>query len=311
MNLIFFGTGVFGLPSLGSLHRSEHRILAVVTGTDKPQGRDLKPAPSRIKSWALEHGVPVLDFSKETPEFIETLKKMNADVFVVISFGALLKEGLLDLPTLGAFNVHASLLPRYRGASPIRAAILHGDEKTGVTVLRMTRQLDAGDILVQKEISIDSRESAPDLETRLGGLGSEALLEALEALQNKTARFIPQNQREATIAGKITKLDGHIDWNQSTKRVLDRIRAMAGWPGAFSLYKGKRLKVLEAAASSRPLKKQVKQGTVEVSPAKDAVHVRTGDGWVDLVRVQLESKRPLPAKDFLKGASLQSGEMLE
>ena len=310
MNLVFFGTGIFGLPSLEALHRSGHRILTVVTGTDKPQGRTLKLVPSPIKSWALEQGVPVLDFSRETPELVENLRKKNADVFVVISFGALLKEGLLSVPKLGAFNVHASLLPRYRGASPIRAAMLHGDAKTGVTVLRMTLRLDAGDILVQKETPIGSRENASELETRLGKLGSEALLEALQALQNKTARFIPQNENEVTLAGKNAKEDGHIDWSHTTQRVLDRIRAMAGWPGAFSLYRGKRLKLLEAATSSLPLN-QLKPGTVNVSPGRDKAHVRTADGWIELLRVQQESKRPLSAKDFLKGASLQTGEMLE
>ncbi len=310
MNLVFFGTGAFGLPSLEALRESGHRILTVVTGSDKPQGRTLKPAPSPIKAWALAHDIPVLDFSKETPELIESLKKMDADAFIVISFGALLKEGLLSVPKLGAFNVHASLLPRYRGASPIRAAILNGDAKTGVTILRMTRRLDAGDVLVQKETPIDPRENATELEARLGNLGAEALLEALDTLKNRTAHFIPQNENEVTIAGKTAKEDGRIDWSHPTKRVLDRIRAMAGWPGAFSLYKGKRLKLLEAVISDLS-SKQVKPGTVDVSPNRDVLRVRTGDGWVGLLRVQQESKRPLSAKDFLKGASLQSGEMLE
>lgn len=310
MNVVFFGTGAFGLPSLEALRKSPHHLLTVVTGVDKPQGRDLKVGSSPVKLWALEHGVPVLDFKKETPEFVETLKKMSPDVFIVISFGALLNEGLLNAPKLGAFNVHASLLPRYRGASPIRAAILGGDLRTGVTVLRMTRQLDAGDILVQKETPIDTHENALQLEERLAVLGGEALLEALDALQNKSARLIPQKESDVTLAGKITKEDGRIDWSRPSKQILDRIRAMAGWPGAFSSHQGKRIKLLEAAACEIP-SKTAKPGTVELSSAKDALYVRTGDGWIELLRVQLESKRALQTKDFLKGASLQSGQMLE
>ena len=311
MTLVFFGTGAFGLPALEALLGSPHRVLAVVTAPEKPRGRHLKKSVSEIKSWATAHGLPVLEFSRGDESGLQkAIKRLGPDALVVISFGVILKEDLLKLPALGALNVHSSLLPRYRGAAPIRRALLNGEQKTGVTVMRMTARLDAGDILIQKNLSVDPEENAVGLEKRLAFLGAEALLESLKSLEDKTARFVPQNESEATYAAKIVKEEGRIDWAQGAEAVLNRVRAMAGWPGAFTFLKGKRLVILEARKAAETSKAQA-PGKVDVGLEKNFLKVAVSDGWVELTHVQLESKKALTASEFLKGTSLQSGDFLE
>lgn len=301
MNIVFFGTGPFGLPALEALLKSGHRLEAVVTSPDKPSGRSLIPTPSVIKTWAKGHAIPVKDFGKgEIPQ---------AQIFVVIDFGFILKEDLLKIPFLGALNVHASLLPKYRGAAPIQRAILNHEKKTGVSVIQMTPRLDAGDVIVHKETAIGPLEDAPALETRLAALGAEALLEALKKIEEKTANFSPQNEKEATLAPKISKSEGHIHWNEDSAAVVDHVRAMAGWPVAFCFHKGKRLMVLEA----KPVQPFMdgSPGMVDVSPDRDRLIVSVVGGAVELLRVQLESKKAMSVREFLKGYPLQSGDMLE
>ncbi len=311
MKIIFFGTGRFGLPALEALGRaSKHRVVGVVTLADKPKGRHLKRGPSAIREWAQERQIPVTEFAKDSLALIQdTLGRMNADIFVVISFGALLPESLLEIPKLGSFNVHSSLLPLYRGAAPIRWALRNGDAKTGVTVMKMIGRLDAGDILLQKETAIRPEDDAVTLEERLSEFGSQALLESLELLEKKNACLIPQEEPRATYAPKIAKEDGHIDWKQNSRKVVDQIRAMAGWPNAFSFHQGKRLLVLESKIFSESGRGD--PGLVTASSPKEGLRVSALEGSVELLRLQLESKKPLPAKEFLKGYPLKAGEFLE
>ncbi len=313
MNLVFFGTGSFGLASLEVLASasSKHRVLAVVTAPDKPKGRHLKSAPSVIRQWAESQQIPILELKPDNSfgSILPSLRQLNADIFVVISFGALLPKSILDLPKAGSFNVHSSLLPRYRGAAPIRWAILNRDSKTGVTVIRMTERLDAGDILLQKETDIGPEEDAVALENRLSGLGAKALLESLDLLEKKKALFIPQDESKASTARKITKEDGHIVWKKSPQSVTAQIRAMAGWPNAFSFHQGKRILVLEA----RPTHEisTSKPGVVAVSSIQGGIQITALGGSVELIRLKLESKKALPAAEFLKGYPLKKGDILE
>ncbi len=312
MNIVFFGTGSFGLPTLEALGHAQkgHRVVAVVTLADKPKGRHLKVGPSAIKEWAQKHQVPIVQFAKDRlVTTTDTLGRMSADIFVVISFGALLPESLLRVPRIGSFNVHSSLLPLYRGAAPIRWAIMNGDAKTGVTVMKMNNRLDAGEILLQKETAIRPEDDAVTLEKRLSELGSQALLESLDLLEKKAVRFVPQEEARTTYARKIVKEDGHIDWKKNSRNVLDQIRAMAGWPNAFSFHQGKRLLVLEAKLCSSAGRGD--PGLVTASSLKEGVRVCALEGSVELLRLQLESKKPLPSKEFLKGYPLKAGEFLE
>lgn len=311
MTLVFFGTGSFGLTALEALASAKHSIQAVVTSPDKPKGRRLRENPSDIKKWAMAYKIPVIQFGKgDEPRVQEELRRLETEVFVVISFGVLLTEELLRLPRLGAFNVHASLLPRYRGASPIRSAILDGENRTGVTVMRMTARLDAGDILLQEAAEIDASDDAVTLEKKLSTLAGEALLESLKRLQEGTAHFVTQDEASATYAPKIRKEDGLIDWTYGTHSILNRIRAMVGWPGAFAIHQGKRLALLAARKADLPRKPEA-PGQVLLGPERNFFLASASDGWVELTRVQLESKKPLEASDFLRGYSIKTGDFLE
>ncbi|MBI2095715.1 MAG: methionyl-tRNA formyltransferase, partial [Candidatus Omnitrophica bacterium] len=248
MRILFFGTGGFGLPALDFLKDSPQDLLGVVTSPDKPRGRNLKTAPSPVKAWALARGIPVLGWESlkgEAPRRV--LKNAGADLFVVADYGLLLPEELLAIPKRMALNIHASLLPRYRGAAPIQWAILNGEKTTGVTVFKMTAALDAGDILIQKEAEISPEEDAVSLEKKLSEIGGLALSEALSRVGRGEVSFVPQDERQVSLARKITKEDGRIDWSGGARRIRDQVRALAPWPGAWTFYEGKRILVRQAS----------------------------------------------------------------
>lgn len=309
MTIIFFGTGSFGLPSLEAIPRSGHRLSAIVTSPDKPSGRNLQPKPSAVKLWGLEHRVPVIEMGKaDDPSCFSQLKALKADLFVAISFGKILKKPFLDLPKLGAVNVHASLLPKYRGASPMQTVILNGEAETGVCVMRMVEALDAGAVCVTKKLRLDDRETILTLEPKLSALAGEALAEALELMDQSRAVWIEQDLKRVTVCSKIRKEDGRIDWNLSARALDRQVRAHLDWPGSYTFYRTKRLVVKK----SRPLGATVSLKPGQISGVSDeGIAVATGDGCLLLEVLQLEGRSSLKASEFLKGTPLKAGEALE
>lgn len=298
MRVVFLGTGDIGVPALRALIDSGHEVAAVVTQPDRPAGRDLRPRASAVKLVAAEHGISVLQPEKlRDPASVEALLTIPADVFVVIAYGQILPQRVLDLPRLACLNVHASILPRHRGASPIHAAILSGERETGVTIMYMDAGLDTGDILLIEKTPILPGESAGELHDRLAALAPAPMLRSLELLEAGEAPRIPQDSAFATYAPKLAKEDGAIDWTLDATAILRHIRGMTPWPGAFARLEpsGEVLKVHAA---------EIAQGGGEagcVIPSSGALTVAAGRGAVRLVEVQLPGRKKMPAGDFLRG----------
>ena len=312
MKIVFFGTGAFGIPSLEALRQSTHEILAVVTAADKPQGRSLKPFASPVKSWAAEHQTTVFHYLKlNSEEAVGRLKELAADLFVVIDFGIILSKELLAAPRVMAVNVHGSLLPRHRGAAPVPWTILGGDAQTGVSVIRMTEKLDAGDILVQRRTPVSAEDDAVTLEDKLSELGAEALVNALEKIEKGSAHFQVQDESLATYARKLSKSDGRIDWGKPAHEIVRHVRAMNPWPGTHTFSGGKRMIVLKAGLAEKFSVKEARPGSVIAASEKEGLVVAAGGGAVRIADLQLEGKRPLAAAEFLKGFRLATGAILE
>lgn len=308
MNLVFFGSGEFGLASLDAIAASPHKLLALVTAPDKPKGRALKPQPTLIKRWANDHSIPVIECAHIKSEELEKkLKSLSADVFAVISFGALLPKALLDIPKKAALNVHSSLLPKYRGAAPIQWAILNGDKETGVTIMRLSSKLDTGDIALQKKTVIQPNDNYESLERRLGQIGADALIEVLNQIDTGKVHYEPQKEREFTYARKLNKDDGKINWALPAERIERQVRAMHKWPTSYSFYKGKRLIITRVSVEKDSSGK--KPGTV-LSVQKN-IMIQAGDGALLLLSVKPEGKSEMSGNDFARGHSIQAGEFFE
>lgn len=311
LKIVFMGTPDFAVGALEALIREGYEITAVVTQPDKPKGRSKELLPSPAKVCALEHGIPVLQPRRiKAPEAIAELKTYEADVYVVAAFGQILSQEILDIPRLGSLCIHASLLPKYRGASPIQHVIIDGEEKTGVTIMQMDAGIDTGDMLYKKEVPIDSEDDYETLSDKLTVLGGEAIIEALPLLTE--GKLIPQkqNDEESCYAAMIRKEMGRIDFTRSALEIDRLIRGLTPWPSAYTGYKGKQLKIWKAV----PLPEEPVAGHVPgelLRVEKDAVTVATGDGALKILELQLEGKKRMTAHDFLLGVKLQPGEVLE
>lgn len=299
MRIVFCGTGDIGLPSLKSLADSpDHELVGVITQPDRPAGRDLKPRASAVKVEALARGIPVAQPERIRKDF-SALAGWDPDVMVVAAYGQILPRAALDIPRFGCLNLHASLLPRHRGAAPIQAAILAGDEESGMTVMYMDAGLDTGDILLARRVPILPADSAGDLHDRLAGLAPAAMLEALALLSSGTAPRTPQDAALATYAPKLGRLDGRIDWAEPSALLARKVRAMSPWPGASARISGAVLKIHSAEASWE----SGAPGTV-LSAGPQGITVAAGAGCLVLREVQLEGRKRLPAGDFLRGFPL-------
>jgi methionyl-tRNA formyltransferase len=304
------GTPEFAVPSLQTLLDGHDAVVGVVTQPDQPSGRGMSLHAPPVKKLAEAYQVPVFQPAKlRTPEALEPLRAWKPDLIVVVAYGRMLPNSVLTLPPLGCINVHASLLPKYRGAAPIQWAIAQGEKETGVTIMRISERMDAGDILLQKAIPIEADDTGESLHDRLSTLGAEALRETLHLLKQGQLLARPQNEAEATYAPIIKKEDGRIDWRLSAITIERRIRAFNPWPSAYTTFGGKLLKIFKARPETQPSRTHVAPGTVtEVSP----VHllVATGDGQLSLLEVQLEGKRRMPIEEFLRGHAIQQGALL-
>lgn len=306
--IAFFGTPEFAVPPLQALLDGPDTIVGVVCQPDRPAGRGQQPQMPPVKQLAEEHRVAVAQPVKvKTDEFPALLRDWSPDLIVVAAYGRILPRSVLDLPRLGCVNVHASLLPKYRGAAPIQWALLRGESTTGVTIMRMNERMDEGDILLQRAIAIEPAESYGELQRRLATLGAAALMEALTALHGGALRAVPQDHAAASYAPMIHKPDGAIDWRLPAVEIARRVRAFNPWPSAFTQHRGRLLKIhrardLAETSSTAP------PGTVlEIG---DDIRVATGTGVVAIDELQLEGKRALPAQAFGRGGGLSVGDLL-
>jgi len=310
VRIVFMGSGAFGVPTLRSLAAGGHRIEAVVTQPDAPSGRGRKLAPTAIKSCALELGLEVLDPPKVNERsLVEQLASIEPEAIVVVAYGQILKKRLLELPRLGCFNLHASLLPKYRGVAPINWALINGEQITGVTVIKMDAGIDTGAMVAQKALGVDPEETAGELHDRLAALGAELVPGVLSRLSRGEVELFKQPSDEASYARKLAKEDGIVDWTRDALSVHNLIRGVTPWPGATTRYGGLGLRVLRSSVADL-LARPVKPGTVLGVGEKNGILVCTGRGAVELLNVQPESKRPMSGADFKSGYRLDPGEVL-
>ncbi len=313
MRVVFMGTPDFAVSSLQALIDSRHEVCMVVTQPDREKGRGKAIAESPVKTCAAAAGIPVFQPARiKTPEAVSELRAQQADVFVVAAYGQILSEEILTIPRYGCINVHASLLPRLRGASPIQWAIVQGETKSGVTIMQMDKGMDTGAILMQQEVEITDDETGESLYEKLRSAGAPLLLKTLDALEDKTAVPVPQDDAAATYAPLLQKDMGRINWKKPADEIGRLIRGMNPWPGAYTKLGGKLLKIWEAY----PLPEDdgedegdIAPGTV-LSAAGDGIRVRCGKGSIVLTQIQAEGKRRLPAHDYLLGSRLESGTQL-
>lgn len=312
MKIVFMGTPDFAAGALRSLIAAGHEITAVVTQPDKAKGRSKELMPSPVKVCAVEHGIPVMQPRRiKTPEAMAELKTYPADVFIVAAFGQILSQEILDMPKFGSLNIHASLLPKYRGTSPIQRVILDGEEKTGVTIMQMDAGIDTGDMLYKKEIPIAPDDTYETLHDKLMNLGGEAVVEALELLEQ--GKLVPEKQDDSLscYAPLIDKSMGQIDFSKDAAEIDRLIRGLTPWPSAYTSYKGKQLKIWKAVPvpSESTVDDESSAGEI-LKVEKDAVTVATGKGALKIYELQLEGKKRMTTHDFLLGVKMQPGEVL-
>ncbi|MBR6229840.1 MAG: methionyl-tRNA formyltransferase [Eubacterium sp.] len=307
MQVIFMGTPDFSIPVLeGLVDSAEHRVTAVVTQPDKARGRSGKLTPTPVKSFAMSHGIPVYTPERiRDPEFVEVLRGIPCDVIVVIAFGQILSKEILEMPRYGCINVHASLLPRWRGAAPIQWSIIEGDTVTGVTTMQMNEGLDTGDILLKREVPIDPEETAESLFSKLETPGRELLLETLQRIEEGSITPVRQEEKESTYAKILTKENGRIDFSRDAVWLERCIRALGQWPGVYCTYGNKTLRAWKARVVDED--SEFRPGTVSMV-SKKCFRVQTGRGQLELLEVQLEGKKRMDAASFLNGNPLKTGE---
>jgi len=306
-SLVFCGTPRFAVPTLEALVHAGFPVRLVVTQPDKPRGRGLALAPSPVKQSALALGLPVAqpESIKNNDAFLEQLTALNPDAIIVVGYGRIIPQWMIDLPRLGNINLHASLLPKYRGAAPIQWAIARGESTTGVTTMRIDAGLDTGDILLQKEIPIQPTDTAETLAPMLAATGANLMVETLRGLEAGTISPCPQNSENATLAPILKKEDGRIDFRRTAQEICNRLRGFQPWPGAFTTFRGKNLHVWDAAAALRSLPPG------ELLIEHGLLFVGCGGGTaLALLEVQPEGKKHMAARDFIHGYRPQTGEKL-
>lgn len=307
------GTPEFAAVSLKALLESRHEVVGVVTQPDRPKGRGQKVAFSPVKELALKHNLPVLQpVDLKEPEFLKTLASWEADLIVVVAFGRLLSASILNLPPLGCINLHASLLPRYRGATPIQRAIINGEKETGVTTMYMTEKLDAGDIILQERVAIHPEMTAGELHDVLAALGAHLLVRTTDLIEAGQAPRIPQEEARASYAPPIRPEEEEINWEEKAERIVNLIRGMNPIPGAYTWRKGQRLKIYRARIVEEGDKeggKAVPGEVVAILPRQGFI-VQAGEGQVLVTEVQPPGKRLMTAAEYLRGYSLKVGERL-
>jgi methionyl-tRNA formyltransferase len=307
LNLVFCGTPAFAVPTLEKLMEAGFTVPLVVTQPDRPKGRGMELAFSPVKQRAVQLGLQVNqpDKIKNNEEFREQLAGIGPDAIIVVGYGRIIPQWMIDLPRLGNLNLHASWLPRYRGAAPIQWAIARGESVSGVTTMRIDAGLDTGDILLQKGIPISPQDTAVTLAPRMAAIGADLMVETLRGLQSGTVRSRPQDHAKATLAPILKKEDGEVDFQSPAQEILNRLRGFQPWPGAYTSFRGKNLHIWSAQSIERAV------ATAELLVESGRLIVGCGNrSALQMLEVQLEGKKRMPAADFVHGHQPRTGEML-
>lgn len=313
MKIVFMGTPDFSAVVLEKLN-SVYPVSAVVTGLDKPVGRGYNLAPSPLKVKAIELGIPVLQYAKVSREGLDDIRALEPDVIVTAAFGQILSDAFLAIPKYAVLNVHASLLPKYRGSSPIQWSIINGDEKTGITIMKTVKAVDAGDVLLEKETEIGKKETAGELFDRLAILGGEAIVEAISLVESGKATFTPQDESKVTHCSMINKGDGLVDFSKSAKEIDCFVRGMTPWPSAYTHIGEKTLKIFDVEKfeisdlqKSNDQFENAKFGEVVLADKNHGLIVKVADGFIRLHVIQLEGSKRMEDTQFLLGRKIDVG----
>ena len=313
MRIIFMGTPEFAVPVLESLINSRHEVVAAVTQPDRPKGRGKNMQFSPVKECALAHNIPVMQpVNVSVPEVIDELRAYEPELIVVVAFGQFVTKKIREMPKYGCINVHASLLPKYRGAGPIQWAVINGEKESGVTTMYMCREIDKGDMLLKDTVTLDPKETGDSLHDKLSMMGGTLLLKTIDQLEDGSAVRIPQCEEESTYAPKLEKTMGNIDWTMDADRIERLVRGLNSWPGTFTKIHGKTVKIwdcdvvrqetlTENQAAATP-------GTVIVSE-KDKLIVKAGNGALSLRMLQPEGKKNMTVDAYLRGYPIAQGEL--
>lgn len=305
MRVIFMGTPDFAVETLEEIIKAGHEVVLAVSQPDKAVGRSRALKYTPVKACAIEHGIAVYQPEKvRSPECVEYLREYHPDIIIVVAFGQIVTKAILDLPRYGCVNVHASLLPKYRGAAPIQWAVINGERVTGVTTQRMDEGIDTGDIIMKEEVALRPDETGGSLFTRLSNVGARLCVRTMEAIEAGTAVYTPQDSAKATHTAKIHKELGSIDWSRDAAEIECLIRGLDPWPSAYTRLGDKVLKIWKAEVI--PGGQQADWGCI-TSVQKDAVYVQTGNGILKLLEVQLEGKKRMPVEAFLNGCPVEAG----
>lgn len=308
MKIVFMGTPEFAVPSLEALHNSGHKISLVITQKDKPKGRGKKLLPTPVKEKALELGLEVYQpDSVNSQESIERLKEINPDCIVVVAFGQILKKDVLNIAKYGCLNVHAFILPKYRGAAPINWAIINGEEKTGITIMEMDEGLDTGDILKIREISIEEDDDSSTLADKLAKVGSELIVETLMDVEKDNITKIPQNDELSSYAPMLSKAMGRIDWNKNGENIVNLVRGLKPWPLAYTQYKGQDVKIHKVKKVEKF--SQEPNGMV-VKVTHEGIYVNCQDSCIVIEQLQFPGKKKLHVSEYLRGNEFEEDIIL-
>lgn len=312
MKIIFMGTPDFSVGALNALVEAGHQVVLVVTQPDKPKGRGKEMQMTPVKECALKHNIPVFQPVKvKEPEAVETLRSYGADAFIVAAFGQILSEEILTMPKYGCINIHASLLPKYRGAGPIQWVILDGEKETGITIMQMDKGIDTGDMLLQRVVPIDEKETGDSLHDKLARAGAELIVEALSKIEAGEITPVKQNDAESCYAKMLQKSMGRIDWEKDAPQIERMVRGLNSWPSAYTTYRGKNLKIWESSVCEKDkLLENASPGMI-TAVEKDAFYVQTGEKTLKVTSVQLEGKKKMAVKEFLLGCQMKTEEVLD
>ncbi len=309
-NVVFMGTPDFAVGTLQALINSEkYQVQAVFTQPDKPKGRGKAVQMTPVKEVAVQAGIPVYQPVKvREPQWIGVLKELQPDAIIVVAFGQIIPKEILELPRYGCINVHASLLPMYRGAAPIQWAVINGDRESGVTTMRMDTGVDTGDMIMKETVVLAENETGGSLFDKLSATGASLLIRTLEAIENGTAQYVKQPKESPTpYAAMLNKKDGAIDWTKDAKAIECLIRGLNPWPSAYTKYRGKTLKIWSAAVEQTQQESQTQPGkAVEVT--KTSLKIQTGNGLLSILELQPEGKKRMEIDAFLRGYPVESGE---
>lgn len=311
MKIIFFGSAHFAVPALEALIKEGHHVACVVTQPDKQKGRHLQLAATEVKKVAVAAKLKVFQPQDvDSKESLMLLKSLEPELFVIVAYGQILSRELLDIPEIMALNIHASLLPVYRGAAPVNWALINGEKRTGVTLIKVTPKMDSGPIISQAGVDIAAGDTAASLEERLSVLGSEMLTEAIEKIKNRRFKLLPQDESKATFAHKLKKEDGLIHWQKEAAEICNLIRGTVPWPGAFTHYQGKLLKICKAQISSPPGPLVAASSGAIIKADKEGLVVAAGKGCLAITQLQPAGARRMSAQEFIIGHKLCAGDKL-